>query len=132
MAQKLYFLYKEKIFYNRSTYSASVCALQCMSLPPLSFYATQTITPFLTSSISVNYSKGLEFKLNGESLYSVMFLQCRISFVQIQQINVIFWLIKMQNIRLLQLYLQVNLAGQLGNTYYIKDLLLQIFVFSYV
>ena len=130
MAQQLYFLYKEKIFYIRSTNSASVCALQCMSLPTLPFYATQIINPFLTSSISVNYDKGLEFQPIGESLYSLISLQCRISFVQKQQINIIFWLIKIENIRLLQI--QINLPGQLGNTYYIKDLLLLIFVFNYV
>ena len=41
---------------------------------PLPFYATQIINPFLTSRISANLGKG-------ESLYSLMFLQCRISFM---------------------------------------------------
>ena len=49
-------------------------ALQWMSLTTLTFYATQIISPFLTSRISANHNKGLGFKPVGKSLYSLMFL----------------------------------------------------------
>ena len=48
---------------------------------PSSFYASQIINPFLTSRISSNHSTGFGFQLTGKSLYSLMFLQCGISFV---------------------------------------------------
>ena len=47
---------------------------------PLPFYGTQIIDPFLKSRISANHEKGLEFQPIVKSLYSLIFLQCRISF----------------------------------------------------
>ena len=47
---------------------------------PLPFCATQIINPFLTSRLSTNHDKGLDLKKIEESLYSLMFLQCRIVF----------------------------------------------------
>ena len=44
----------QKIFYNRSTNSATFCALQWISLHPLPFFSTQIIHPFLNSRISAN------------------------------------------------------------------------------
>ena len=40
---------------------------------PLPFYATQTISPFLTSMISANHDKGLLFQSIVKSLYSRFF-----------------------------------------------------------
>ena len=50
-----------------------------ISLP---FYATQIIDPFLTLRISAN--PDFRFQPFVNSLYTLMFLQCRISFVQCQ------------------------------------------------
>ena len=51
----------------------------------LPFFATQIINPFLTSSFPVNHDKGVGFlkanQLIRESIYLLMFLQCRISFI---------------------------------------------------
>ena len=51
---------KQKIFYNRSTNSA-LCTTLNVFIAPLPFYATQIISPFLTSRISANHDKGLVF-----------------------------------------------------------------------
>ena len=56
------FNFMQNIFYNRSTNSAAFGPLQWMSLPPpLLFFATQIINPFLTSRIWDNHDKGLWF-----------------------------------------------------------------------
>ena len=48
----------------------------------ISFYVTQIINSFLTSRISVNHDKGLGFSQTGNPyMYSLMLLQCRISFI---------------------------------------------------
>ena len=47
---------------------------------PLPFYATQMIKPFLNSWISANHNKGVVFQPIVKFLYSLMLLQCRISF----------------------------------------------------
>ena len=54
-------LLQQKIYCNRTINSAAFCTLQRMSLPNISFYAAQIISPFLTSKISTNHDKGLEF-----------------------------------------------------------------------
>ena len=49
---------KEKIFYDRSTNSAAICAIQQISFKhPLPLYATQIIKPLLNSKISANHDK---------------------------------------------------------------------------
>ena len=47
---------QEKRFYNRKTIAALNYYIQQMSLiPPLPFYATQTINPLINSRISANH-----------------------------------------------------------------------------
>ena len=54
---------------------------ECLS-NPLPFKATQIINPFLDSRFSANNNKGFEFQPIVKSLYSLMFFQCRISFME--------------------------------------------------
>ena len=70
-----------KIFQNRSTNRAAFCAYSEFLYNPLPFNTTQIINPLLTSRLSVDPDKGLGFQPIGESLYSLMFLQCIIAFV---------------------------------------------------
>ena len=52
---KRYFIIDQQI--ARHLVSYSICLYQ----PPLPFYVTQIINPFLASTMSANHDKGLEF-----------------------------------------------------------------------
>ena len=71
---KRYFIIDQQIAQNFMHFSE----LFTTSLP---FYASQIISHFLTLRISANHDKGLGFQPIVRSLYSFMFLQCRISFI---------------------------------------------------
>ena len=68
----------QKIFCNRSKNSVEFCALQwmCFQSP-----FPQIFNPFLNSMISANHEQGLGSWLIVKSLCSIIFLQCRISFI---------------------------------------------------
>ena len=70
---KKYFLIDQQIARHFVHYS------KCL-YNPLPFNATQIDNPFLTSRISSNHDRGLGFQPIVKSVYSLMFLQCRISF----------------------------------------------------
>ena len=52
---------------------------------PLSFYIIQIINPFLNLRISANHDKEQGLQPILKSCYSLMFLQCRISFAEMQK-----------------------------------------------
>ena len=71
---KRYFIIDKKIERHFVHYS------ECLPQPP-SLVCNSNIHHFLNSRISANHYKGLGFQLIMKPLYSLMFQQCRISFV---------------------------------------------------
>ena len=71
---------KGKIFYNRSANSAAFCVIQQMYINPPSLLIQLKQLNFLQSRISTNHKKGQKIQPNVNSLYPLLFLQCRIFF----------------------------------------------------
>ena len=73
------------IFHNRETYSAAFCVIHQMYIkPPLPFYATLIINPFLNSIISASHKKGEEFQPIVESFYLFFSLESLLFILTLQ------------------------------------------------
>ena len=75
---------KKKRFNNRETSRASFFVIRQMSFKSLFPSLQLKLTPFLIQRTSTNHDKGQCFYPIVKSLYPLMFLQCRISFVSMK------------------------------------------------